>query len=248
MHCWNGFLLASCLAFAPVAEVLQENSGPTAQVEKGEKGESGQKAEQPDKRPSTAKELFARFAKMEGLEVSFVEKKHIALLAIPLESSGKIYFVRPGYLTRIVEKPTESRLTITPTQLHLKNSREDKVIDLRQNAELRAFVTSLLHVFAGDQEQLEKSYKVLFELDKKDESKWMLSLTPLKKPLTEMLRSLRLEGSGAAVSLIEMHEPSGDKTVTKVLVNNPKRRFTDKEKKSLFGIEAEKSKPETDSR
>ncbi len=228
MHCWNGFLVASCLAFAPIAtNPLQED--PQVAEE-----------EVQDKRPVDAKELFARFAKMEGLEVSFSEKKHIALLAVPLESSGKIYFMRPGYLSRVIEKPAKSNLTITPDELRLVNEREQKVVDLRQNAELRAFVTSLLHVFSGDSERLKRSYKVVYELDKEDEAKWVLTLTPLKKPLTEMLRSLRLVGSRSAVERIEMHEPNGDKTLTTVLTNNPKRRFTPEEKKSLFGIEASK--------
>lgn len=236
MHCWNGFLLASCLLVAPATDGADDPKEKPAQAEQ---------VAPEDKRPETAEELFKRFAQMEGLEVSFVEKKYIALLAIPLESTGKIYFMRPGYLTRVVEKPTKSRLTITPTELHLKNTREDKVIDLRQNAELRAFVTSLLDVFSGDQKKLELSYKVSFELDEKDETIWKLTLTPLKKPLTEMLKSLRLEGSGSAVSLIAMHEPSGDKTITTVLTNNPKRRFTPKEQESLFGIKAKKSEADS---
>ncbi len=227
MHCWNGFLLASCLALAPLQK------GDTATPDAQEETQLG--------RPVNAKELLERFAKMEGLEVSFSEKKHIALLAVPLESKGKIYFMRPGFLSRVIETPTKSSLTITPDELRMVNSREDKTVDLRQNADLRILVTSLLRVFAGDREDLERAYEMRYEIDKEDEAKWALVLVPRKKPLTEMLKSLRLEGSGSAVSKIEMFEPNGDKTVTTVLTNNPKRRFTIAEKKALFGIEADKS-------
>ena len=227
MHYWNGFLVASCLALAPLQD--------------GEAQKRDAQEQTLLKRPVDARELLERFAKMEGLEVSFSEKKHIALLAVPLESKGKIYFMRPGYLSRVIETPTKSSLTITPDELRMVNSREDKTVDLRQNADLRMFVTSLLRVFAGDRENLERAYKLRYELDKADEAKWALILEPLKKPLTEMLNSLRLEGSGSVVSRIEMHEPNGDKTITTVLTNDPKRRFSITEKKALFGIEADQS-------
>ncbi len=243
MPCWNSFLIASCLAISPSTAALL--SPPDSQAGQRQ-DESGDAEEVRETRPESAKALFERFAKMEGLEVSFSEKKHIALLALPLESQGKIYFMRPGYLTRVIEAPSQSKLTITPIELRMTNADGEKVIDLRQNAELCTFVTSLLRVFSGEREKLELSYKVLYELDPKDELGWSLTLEPRAKPLNEMLRSLQLFGSGSAVARIEMHEPNGDKTVTKVLTHDPKRRFSAKEQLTLFGIPDPKA-PKSDS-
>src|SRR5262245_33876290 len=59
-------------------------------------------------RPADAKALFATFARIPGLEAHYTEKKHLALLAAPLESKGRLYFLAPGYLARVVESPEKS--------------------------------------------------------------------------------------------------------------------------------------------
>ncbi|MFT7678624.1 MAG: hypothetical protein ACI8QC_002618, partial [Planctomycetota bacterium] len=189
-------------------------------------------------------ELFLRFSRMQGLQANFVEKKYLALLALPLKSTGRLYFLPPNYLTRVVDTPTKSKLSITPTELRMRDPNGDEVLDLRQNPELRAFVTSLVRVFAGDRKHLEKSYAITYAHDAEHKTKWSLTLRPLAKPLTEMVRYLRLDGSGAAVLRIEIREPNGDRTVTSIADADPTRAFTGPEKLELFGIEASASTEE----
>ncbi len=50
---------------------------------------------------------------------------------------------------------------------------------------------------------------------------------------------LLLVGQGKAVTRIELHEPNGDRTITKISNANPKRIFTMKEQKDIFGITAQ---------
>jgi hypothetical protein len=234
MQYWKDFLVASCLALvAGAATPALQDEPAKAQVEKA----ADDKADKLEKRPATSKELFVRFAKMKGLEASFTEKKYLALLAVPLESKGKLYFLPTEYLTRVVESPAKSTLSITPKELRMSDSNGDEVMDLRQNPEVRAFVSSLVFVFSGDSQSLAKFYKVEYKLDEKDEAAWSLTLTPLKKPLTEMVRSLYLEGTLSAVDKITIFEPNGDRAVTLINEADPKRVFTDKEKLKLFGIE-----------
>ncbi len=187
--------------------------------------------------PQTASDLFRAFARMEGLEARFEEEKHLALLALPLKSRGRIYFLRPGYLARIVEAPEPATLTITPNELKVDGKDGVERIDLRQNDDVRRFVTSLVRVFAGDEEALSKSYQVAFEprVDGAATAGWTLTLTPKAKPLTDLVKELRLTGSGFAVGTIEVREPSGDRTVT-CIVEADERRFSDEEKERLFGI------------
>lgn len=224
MQYLTAFLAASCLLV------------PSMQDEHPKSQPATQPVPQVEARPKTAEALFARFAKMKGLQVSFTEQKYLALLAVPLKSSGTLYFLPPGHLTRLVTSPTKSKLMITPTSLNLTNPDGVESMDLRQNPELQAFVTSLVQVFAGNKKQLEGSYKVTYVLDEKDDTKWSLKLLPLKSPLTEMVKSLSLEGAGAAVTSIEIREPNGDRTVTSITDANPGRRFTDEEKLTLFDI------------
>ena len=75
----------------------------------------------PDQRPRPvdATALFARMATVTGLEATFREEKHAALLALPLRSEGRLYFHRPdpkgpGWLTRVVEKPEPATVRMAP--------------------------------------------------------------------------------------------------------------------------------------
>ena len=229
-----GWWLASCLAAcaAGQAPVTPPAVPPTPPV-------TTTAQQQP--RPKDAAALFATMAAMTGLEARFEEEKHIALLAAPLRSKGRLYFQRDagagsGHLARVVDEPEPSSVLITPKELRLQNRDGTEVIDLRRSDKVRTFVASLVHVFAGDQANLAKTYDVAYEVDAANTTAWTLVLTPRDKPLNQMLKSLRLYGEGEAVVRIELHEPNGDRTVTRIVSADPARRFDAAEQKKLFGI------------
>ena len=194
-------------------------------------------------RPADAAALFRMFAATTGLEARFEEEKHLALLALPLQSKGRLYFFRPdrtqpGYLSRIVESPEPSSVLITPTELRLQNRDGTEVVDLKRSDKVRNFISSLVRVFAGDEQALAKSYSIQFAHADKDATGWTLTLVPLAKPLDQMLKSLTLTGEGEAVVRIEVQEPNGDRTVTRIVAADPARKFDAAEQKRLFGIDA----------
>ena len=194
-------------------------------------------------RPADAAALFRMFAATTGLEARFEEEKHLALLALPLQSKGRLYFFRPdrtqpGYLARIVESPEPSSVLITPTELRLQNRDGTEVIDLKRSDKVRNFISSLVRVFAGDEAALAKSYTIHFAHAEKDAAGWTLTLVPRDKPLNQMLASLTLTGQGEAVVRIEVKEPNGDRTVTRIVAADPARKFDAAEQKRLFGIDA----------
>ncbi|MFT7465609.1 MAG: hypothetical protein ACI9EF_003978 [Pseudohongiellaceae bacterium] len=185
--------------------------------------------------PANAHELLAAFAKLDGLEASFVETKHLALLAVPLKSEGQFYFCAPGYLLRTISSPEPSTLLIEPGQLRMTNRDGSETIDLRQSDALRLFVTSLVRVFSGDELALSEHYTMAF--DKTAESAtWTLTLIPKGKPLTHMIRELSLSGEGFAVQTIVVKEPNGDRSVTTLSKVNEARVFTTEERLELFGL------------
>jgi hypothetical protein len=183
--------------------------------------------------PADAAALFAAFARVEGLEARFREEKQLALLAAPLTSRGRLYYLRPGYLARVVDEPEPATLTITPSELRLSGREGVETIALDQNDDLRAFVTSLVRVFSGDRAALESSYELAYSAQG---PAWDLTLTPRRPPLTEMLRSLELHGTGLLLDRIVVREPNGDTSVTTIEKADPAHRFTDEEKAALFGI------------
>ena len=189
----------------------------------------------PAARPANARELLAAFAKLQGMEASYVETKHLALLAVPLQSSGRLYFSTPGYLLRIVDTPEPSRLLIEPGQLRMTNRDGTETIDLRQSDGLRLFVTSLVRVFSGNEKALAEHYTMVF-VAPEDSLSWTLTLTPKSEPLTNMIRELSLSGTGFAVQTIVVKEPNGDRSVTTLGEVDVARVFSATERHELFGL------------
>ncbi|MBL8723169.1 MAG: outer membrane lipoprotein carrier protein LolA [Planctomycetes bacterium] len=189
-------------------------------------------------RPADLAALFALLGRATGLEAEFREEKHLALLAVPLQSRGRLYFLPPGYLTRVVEAPEPATLSITPKELRLQNRDGTEVVDLQRSDKVRTFVAALVQVFAADRAGLEKAFTLGYRVPEGDERTWTLVLVPRGKPLDQLLARLELHGRGEAVQRIEMHEPGGDRTVTTIVSADPQRRFDPAEQQRWFGIAA----------
>lgn len=195
--------------------------------------------------PKTAAELFQKLATLKGLEASFVETKHMALLRMPLKSEGTLFYMRPGYLLRQVTTPKPSQVLITPQSLELRDAQGTRTMDLRSRPDVKMFVESFLKVLAGEREALEKVFEIQFarvDAPKGDvpagvpAPEWALTLTPKSAPLNQIVRKLTLSGSGYAVQTIEVLETKGDSATTVLRVKSVDRVFSDAEKQRLFGI------------
>jgi hypothetical protein len=224
-------VLAAVLATGAAMALAQE-------VTKEAPAAAQQPAEQT--RPATEAELFASFAEIRGLSADYTEEKHLSLLAIPLQSRGKLYFLagaeRDGArLVRIVEAPEASRLTISERELRMSDADGTEVIDLRQSDRVRLFVTSLLRVFQGDRTALQRHYEVRYTPDPDDADTWLLELTPKAETLRQILQKLSLHGRKKAVTRIVLLEPNGDRTVTDIVAVDARRTFSDAERREIFG-------------
>jgi outer membrane lipoprotein-sorting protein len=178
--------------------------------------------------------LLSAFSKMPGLEASFSEEKHIALLAKPLTSRGTLFFTHPGLLLRRIEAPEPSEVVISKDSLRMRDKAGEQTLDLRTRKDIRPFVESLTWILAGDRAALEKVYTIAFQPEQAARP-WQLSLKPKVLPLSQLIAELRIQGRGMYVAQIEVQETSGDKTITRILSANPKRTFSAAERAKLFG-------------
>ncbi|MFW6051020.1 MAG: outer membrane lipoprotein carrier protein LolA [Myxococcota bacterium] len=176
--------------------------------------------------------LLSAFARMPGLEAAFVEEKHMALLAKPLVSRGRLYFTSPGLLLRRVRSPRPSEVVVTPRAVRFRDGDGEQTIDLRSRSEVRPLVETMVWLLEGDREALESAYRMAFR--ERGEG-WTLALTPRSAPLSKLVARIRVRGEGYAVREIRVEETSGDATVTRITDVNPRRTFTDREKRKLFG-------------
>lgn len=182
--------------------------------------------------PATARALLKAFAQVKGLEAQFTETKKNALLMAPLVNHGRLFFARPRFLARFVDRPRKSQVVISATALKVTENGKTQTIDLSGRPEARLLVSSLVDVLAGDHQGLESAYTLKYEVQGRA---WTLELRPKSKTLARLIARLQFKGQGLAVQEVTVEETSKDVSVTKITHANPKRTFTPKEHRRLFG-------------
>lgn len=218
-----------------------ESSGPPPVSEPASASERLAPEGFPDE-PTDARTLLRALATVEGLEARFKESKHLALLRAPLVSEGRLYYVRPGHMARIVDTPTPSTVRIGPHSLELSDPSGTQQVDLRSRPDIKMFVESFVHVVAGHYDQLASTYTLAFipaPAPAKDGGKrkpWRLTLTPARKPLSDLVERLEIRGTGYEVATIEVIETHGDTTEITMSAVDPRRRFSDEERERIFGL------------
>jgi hypothetical protein len=185
-------------------------------------------------RPTDARSLLQAMTQVSGLEAKFVERKKLALLKAPLVSEGRIYYTQGGYMARVVEKPLASTVRIGPTKLEVIDDTGHKDVDLRSRPDIQTFVSSFVHVVAGDYDALAKVYKLSFAAE--GDEAWLLTLAPTSDTLSKLVKKLEIRGSGYAVQSIRVLEAGGDSTEIELSAVDPKREFTVEERERLFGL------------
>jgi len=136
--------------------------------------------------------------------------KRLALLSEPIEARGTLYFVPPGRLARVTESP-ETRLVIDGDRFSFDDGSADRALDLSSNPVAREVVANFIVLFNGDLTALRERYEPTFETG--DEG-WSLALVPRRSPLRDVIERVTLEGSGRALTRMELVETGGDSTTT----------------------------------
>lgn len=182
--------------------------------------------------------LLSAFKQMQGLDARFEEEKTLALLAVPLRSSGRLYFAAPSSLLRRVEEPRPQDILLVEDRVRISDASSEQIIDLAGRPEVEPLVKSILWIFTGDRAALEAAYRIDYQAsDDAGDARWLIGLTPRKAPLSDLLRELRIAGRGLAADRLELIETSGDRTITSISEVNPERVFEPEERRALFGFE-----------
>ena len=98
---------------------------------------------------------------------------------------------------------------------------------------MSAFVDTFRHVLAGETDALGELYRFRYETEG---STWRLRLTPRSDTLLRFLAHLDLEGVGRGLTRMTMVEQSGDTTTTTFTEVDPRHRFSDRERATVFAI------------
>ena len=151
--------------------------------------------------------LMAALAQRKHGHVTFVERKYIAMLDRPVESSGELLYDAPDRLEKRTLRPKPESLVLAGGVITAQRGHRTYVLDLQQYPQVVPFIESIRATLAGDRAALERVYNVEFA---GDFDRWSLGLTPLDEKLKETVQDIRIEGERDALHSIEIREADGD--------------------------------------
>ncbi|WP_230970497.1 LolA family protein [Nitrogeniibacter aestuarii] len=154
--------------------------------------------------------LMAALADNPGGTAQFVERKYLAVLDVPIESSGTLVYKRPGRLERHTERPRAESMVLDGSALTLSRASGDLHMDLRDYPDAAALIESIRSTLAGDRSALEKNY--LLSLSGTSNA-WTLDLSPSDPQITALVHRIRINGHAGLIDSVEILQADGDRSV-----------------------------------
>lgn len=157
-------------------------------------------------------QLMQSLAGVQSANAKFRERKYLAVLIAPLDSSGTLSFRAPGHLEKHTLKPKAESLILDQGVLTIDSKARNikRTLVLQEYPAVWAFVESIRSTLAGDLPTLQRFYKVRL---KGDAAKWSMRLLPLDQRTKQVMSEIEISGSGARITEIEATESNGDRTV-----------------------------------
>jgi outer membrane lipoprotein-sorting protein len=154
--------------------------------------------------------LMQGLAQQKGGRVNFTEKKYIALLDRPVESSGELIYVPPSRLERRTLTPSVESVVLDRDVMVVERGKQRYTLQLQQYPEMTAIVDSIRKTLAGDLVALERQYRV--DLQGTPE-RWVLTLLPSDARIAGIVQRIEISGVRDELRQIEMRLADGDRSV-----------------------------------
>lgn len=171
-------------------------------------------------------QLMHNLAQVEVSHAFFIEKKSIAMLTAPIESSGELIYKAPNYLEKrtlkpklesmildndvlIIELASQQRSPIS-NQNSPQSSHQKYNLQLQSYPEIAVFIESIRGTLAGDLATLQKNYQLNL---KGDADHWVLSLIPIDPKMQDIVQIIDITGSLAVLQSIKISQTDGDSSL-----------------------------------
>lgn len=162
----------------------------------------------------TAATLMRTLAQNRASRADFVDRKYLASLDRPLESSGELVYVAPSRLERRTVKPKPEVLIVDGDTLTIERNGTTRSISLASYPEVAAFTDSIRSTLAGNLDALSRDYRVVVDGQPK---RWRLSLLPSNPRLATLVSRVTIDGHDAVVDTIEVLQADGSRSVTTIV-------------------------------
>ncbi len=155
-------------------------------------------------------QLMDTLAQNKSGHTTFVEKKYIAMLDKPVESSGELLYTAPDGLEKRTLKPRPESMVINGGELFIERGQQKHRLQLQAYPELAAFIDSIRGTLAGDRKALERSYRLSLEGTAEH---WTLQLLPLNEKMQAVIKRISIAGARDQVRSIEIIQADGDSSL-----------------------------------
>jgi outer membrane lipoprotein-sorting protein len=162
--------------------------------------------------------LMALLGSQEAGRARFVERKHLAILDRPVESSGELRFRAPDRLEKLTLAPRPESLVLDGDTLTVTRDARRHVLKLSDYPQVAAFIDSIRGTLTGDRAALERVYAL--ELAGSAEG-WTLTLLPRDARMAESVVRITIDGTRAQLREIEILQADGDRSVMEIRAMGP---------------------------
>ena len=169
--------------------------------------------------PFTLAQLMQTLAQVKAGEASFTEKRVVAMLERPLESSGRLSFEAPDTFVRETLKPRRERMAIVGNTLTMSQGSRTRSMPLDALPEAAVILEAIRGTLTGNREALERHFSASVS---GDAQRWTLELVPREPRLREQVVSVRVAGQLAALREVTVLMADGDRSVMSIEPASPR--------------------------
>lgn len=161
-------------------------------------------------------QLMNELAQTRYSHARFTEKKSIAMLDQPVESSGQLFYSAPDRLEKRTLKPRYETMLVEGGVLTIERGRKRYRLQLQDYPELAAFIDSIRGTLSGDRRALERNYRLSLD---GSAAQWSLQLLPLQPKMLAVVQQIRVKGMRDQVRSIDILQADGDSAL--MLIEKP---------------------------
>jgi len=160
--------------------------------------------------PGVLDQIMARLAAAPSRETRFVADKHVAALAQPVHSAGRMLYRKPDHLEQITQTPQPERLVIDGGSVSISSpGQPTRRLGLDDSPALRILADTLLGAVSGNRAALARHFRIA---EQGPLQAWRITLTPAGNVTAQVVRIAYIDGDGAEVRQIDIVQANGDET------------------------------------
>jgi hypothetical protein len=158
----------------------------------------------------TVTRLFELLAREPPGRATFHERRFMALLDRPVDSTGELTFTPPDRMEKRTLTPRPERVTVDRDRVVLERGGKRHALGLREHPEVAVLVESIRGTLAGDLDALTRAYSVALD---GTPARWRLTLRPLDPAAAQLVERIHISGAEARVATVEILQADGDRSV-----------------------------------